>query len=158
MKLNKISELLEADALFNKFLIVMTPFRVIIGLIFLFLSLLIFISLVITSLDRVTYFLNQYINSKCGMNCGFILDNKNYTNYLDFILLYFSRHFHFDHLLFAVVNIYVFICSIYGFVKLGIKMLCFTVFIIKIKFTSGLLLKKKTLIHKGYLLCLLLCV
>lgn len=119
-KIIKISGLLESDQLFNKILKILTPFRVIIGIIFLIISMLIFISLFTTSLDR-------QLNSKCGLNCGYVLDDMNYPNYLDYALLYSSKFFHLDYLLFAIVNIYVFICSIYGFVKLGVKFFVFTV-------------------------------
>jgi LMBR1 domain-containing protein 1 len=119
-KINKISGLLESDQLINKILAILTPFRLFIGIIFLILSLLIFISLLTTSIDRL-------LHSKCGLDCGYVLDDMNYTNYLDFFLLYSSKYFHSDLLIFAVINIYVFICSIYGFVKLGVKFFLFTV-------------------------------
>ena len=119
-KITKISGLLESDHIMNKILSILTPFRVIIGVSFLIISLLIFISLLTTSLDRL-------LNSKCGLNCGYMLDDMNYTNYLDVILLFSSKYFHLDYLLFAIINIYVFICSIYGFIKLGVKFFIFTV-------------------------------
>lgn len=123
-KIIRISGLLESDRIMNKILSLLTPFRVCIGITFLIISLLIFVSLLTTSLDR-------FFNSKCGLNCGYVLDDMNYTNYLDFLFLYFSKYFHLDYLLFAIINIYVFICSIYGFIKLGVKFLFFTVTKIK---------------------------
>jgi LMBR1 domain-containing protein 1 len=119
-KISKISSLLESDKLIDKFLTILTPFRLIIGVVFLLLSCLIFISLFTTSLDRL-------LHSKCGLDCGYVLDDMNYTNYLDSFLLYSSKYFHMDMLTFAVVNIYVFICSVYGFAKLGVKFFVFTV-------------------------------
>ena len=119
-KMEKISNLLESDTIINKFLIIVTPFRLIIGIAFLILSLLIFVSLLTTSLDR-------YLHSKCGWNCGYVLDDKQFVNYLDFSLIHLSKYFHLDYILFALVNIYVFICSIYGFVKLGIRLFVFKV-------------------------------
>lgn len=119
-KIIRISGLLESDQLINKILTVLTPFRVIIGVACLIISLLIFISLLTTSLDRL-------LHSKCGLDCGYVLDDMNYTNYLDYLLLYSSKFFHLDHLIFAIINIYVFFCSIYGFVKLGVKFFIFLV-------------------------------
>ena len=52
-KISKISSILESDALVNKILTVLTPFRVVIGVVFLSISILILLSLFITSLDRV---------------------------------------------------------------------------------------------------------
>lgn len=125
-KITKISGLLKSDQLINKILTILTPFRFIIGVVFLIFSLLIFVSLLVTSLDRL-------LHSKCGLNCGYVLDDMNYTNYLDFFLLHSSNYFHIDLLIFAIINIYVFICSIYGFVKLGVKFFIFTVRIFKLK-------------------------
>ncbi len=119
-KLSKISGLLESDQLFNKVLTVLTPFRVIIGIAFLIISLLILTSLIATSLDR-------YLHSNCGLDCGYVLDNMNFTNYLDSMLLYSSNYLHLDYIIFAIINIYVFICSIYGFVRIGVKFFLFTV-------------------------------
>lgn len=119
-KLNKINTMIESDQLVNKFLHLLTPFRVVIGISFLVISILILVSLSTTSIDR-------YLHSKCGLYCGYVLDDMNYNNYLDLSLLQFSKYFHMDFILFAIINIYVYICSIYGFVKLGVRILCFTV-------------------------------
>jgi LMBR1 domain-containing protein 1 len=119
-KISRINDMLESDIVINKVLTILTPFRVIIGISFLVVSVLIFISLLTTSLDR-------QLHSRCGLNCGYVLDDINYTNYLDFLLLYSSKYFHLDYILFALINIYVFICSIYGFVKLGVRLFLFTV-------------------------------
>ena len=119
-KLDKINSLLESDHLINKLLMILTPFRVTIGLACLGISVLILVSLLTTSIDR-------YFNSKCGLKCGYVLDNMNYNNYLDLSLVELSKYFHLDFLLFALINTYVYICSIYGFAKLGVKVLCLTV-------------------------------
>jgi LMBR1 domain-containing protein 1 len=119
-KLNKINSMIESEVLFNKILHLLTPFRVVIGIACLVISILIFVSLLTTSMDR-------YLHSKCGLNCGYVLDDMTYNNYLDLSLLQLSKYFHLDFILFAIINIYVYICSIYGFVKLGVKILCFTV-------------------------------
>ena len=119
-KINKISNMIESDQLVNKILQVLAPFRVAIGFSFLVISILILVSLLTTSIDR-------YLHSKCGLNCGYVLDDMNYNNYLDLSLLQFSKYFHLDFILFFIINIYVYICSIYGFVKLGVRILCFTV-------------------------------
>jgi LMBR1 domain-containing protein 1 len=123
-KINKISSLLESDHMVSKLLTILTPFRVIIGMVSLVLSVLIFLSLFTTSLDRL-------LHSKCGWNCGYVLDDRNYTNYLDFLLLELSKYFHLDYPFFAFINLYVYICSIYGFVRLGVKFFFITWFDIK---------------------------
>ncbi len=142
-KITKISGLLESDHLLNKFLTLLTPFRVIIGITLLIITLLISVSLLVTSSDRL-------LHSKCGLNCGYVLDDMNFTNYLDLLLLYSSKYLHLDHLLFGIINIYVFICSIYGFVKLGVKFLFFTVTYFNF---SGSIYEKEVQTPKGCLSC-----
>lgn len=142
-KISKISGMLENGQIFNKILTILTPFRVIIGFGFLIVSFLILVSLFTTSIDRL-------LHSKCGLDCGYVLDDMNYTNYLDFLLLYSSKNFHLDYLLFAIINIYVFICSIYGFVRLGVKFFCFTVNNNLFNY-SGMKLEKKVQIPKDFL-------
>lgn len=119
-KLNRINSMLESDHFFNKIFSLLTPFRVVIGISCLIISILILASLLTTSIDR-------YLHSKCGLKCGYVLDDMNYNNYLDLSLLQLSQYFHLDYMFFAIINIYVYICSIYGFVKLGVKIMCFTV-------------------------------
>ncbi len=119
-KLTKITGLIESDHVINKILTILTPFRVIIGIFCLIITLIIFVSLLTTSLDRL-------FNSRCGLNCGYVLDDMNYTNYLDAALLYSSQYFHFDYIVFSIINIYIFFCSVYGFIRLGVKFFVFTV-------------------------------
>jgi hypothetical protein len=52
-KLNKINNLIESDSIVDKLLNLLTPFRVIIGIICLSLTIIILVSLFITSLDKV---------------------------------------------------------------------------------------------------------
>lgn len=119
-KMDKISNVIKSDQVFNKILYILTPFRLLIGVICLSMSLLIFISLLITSIDK-------QLHSSCGLNCGYVINETNYTNYIDYALRHLSSYFHADYLLFAVINCYVFFCSIYGFVKLSIRIFCITV-------------------------------
>jgi len=54
---------------------------------------------------------------------------------LDSVLLFLSKYYHLDFIIFAVINIYVYICSVYGFINLGVKLLCFDIFEIRKKGT-----------------------
>jgi LMBR1 domain-containing protein 1 len=100
----------------------LTPFRVAIGVFCLCISLLLMYSLLVNNLERL-------FDSDCGAKCGFILTKSpTYFNPLDAILLRLSSHhekwfdFHcsLDTTLFAILLIYVFICVIYGLVRIGI--------------------------------------
>ncbi len=66
---------------------------------------------------------------------------------MDSLLLYLSKYLHLDHIVFAVINIYVYICSIYGFVHIGVRFLCFKV---NKKFDRLWKFGKKALILKDY--------
>lgn len=103
----------------------LTPFRVAIGVFCLCISLLLIYSLLVNNLERL-------FDSDCGAKCGFILTKSpTYFNPLDAILLRLSSHhekwfdFHcsLDTTLFAILLIYVFICVIYGLVRIGIGFL-----------------------------------
>lgn len=119
-KMDKISNVIKSDQVINKILFILTPFRLLIGIVCLAMSSLIFISLLATSIDK-------QLHSSCGLHCGYVINETNYTNYIDYALRHLSAFFHTDYLLFAVINCYVFMCSIYGFVKLSIKIFCITV-------------------------------
>jgi hypothetical protein len=54
-KLNKINNMIESDSVVDKILTLMTPFRVIIGIVCLSITIIILVSLFITSLDRVIF-------------------------------------------------------------------------------------------------------
>jgi LMBR1 domain-containing protein 1 len=103
----------------------LTPFRVAIGAICLTMSILLMYSLFINNLERL-------FDSDCGAKCGFILTKSpQYFNPLDSILLrlsshhekWFDVHASLDTTLFAALLIYVFICVIYGLVRIGIGFL-----------------------------------
>lgn len=98
----------------------LTPFRIILGMSCLALSVLIVSSIVITNVDR-------YMNSKCGLFCGYIIEKNTYFNPLDYLLVQLSRIFPFDLIFVGVILLYIFITCLYALVKLGIKFLCFNV-------------------------------
>ncbi|MCQ2817870.1 MAG: LMBR1 domain-containing protein [archaeon] len=127
-QISRITDILENENIFNKILKFLTPFRVIIGIFCLLLSLLIFFSLFTTSIDK-------YLNSKCGFSCGFVIDKPRYQNYVNQLLLFSSKYFYLDHILFTIISLYIYISTIYGICTLGIKLLCITLYEIKKSYT-----------------------
>jgi len=101
-----------------------SPFRVLIGIFCLTLTLGIIWSIVLTSTDRIFY-------SKCGFSCGFILDKKQIFNPLDSLLVNASMHFPLDYLFFFILSSYIFICCLYGIIKFGFNYFCFKEYEIK---------------------------
>ena len=135
IKLELISDLIQQKGILDKLLSYLSPFRILLGIICLFLSLSIFSSLLISSLDR-------FFNSSCKIKCGYMLTEENYENIIDLILIFSSNFFHLDQIVFAIINLYIFICTIFAFCKLGIRIFCFTLFSMKKSETSpqGLIL------------------
>ena len=52
-------------------------------------------------------------------------------NPIDWILVQSSKIFPLDYIVFLCLVFYVFICVLYGIIRLGIKILCFTVFYLR---------------------------
>ncbi|EUR65942.1 hypothetical protein PFBG_04682 [Plasmodium falciparum 7G8] len=67
----------------------------------------------------------KYFNSICAYKCGFVLEQINTIfNLLDTLLIFFSKFFPLDILIIASLAIYIFCCSLYGIVNVGIR-ICF---------------------------------
>ncbi|ETW33093.1 hypothetical protein PFTANZ_06188, partial [Plasmodium falciparum Tanzania (2000708)] len=98
--------------------IVFTFSRLLTGMIFLAFSFIIYISLLASITDK-------YFNSICAYKCGFVLEQINTIfNLLDTLLIFFSKFFPLDILIIASLAIYIFCCSLYGIVNVGIR-ICF---------------------------------
>ena len=98
IKLELISDLIQQKGILDKLLSYLSPFRILLGIICLFLSLSIFSSLLISSLDR-------FFNSSCKIKCGYMLTEENYENIIDLILIFSSNFFHLDQIVFAIINL-----------------------------------------------------
>jgi len=62
--------------LISKLLTFVSPFRIILGLGCLGLSILLVFSILVTNIDRL-------LNSKCGFSCGYVLEKNTLFNPLD---------------------------------------------------------------------------
>lgn len=96
-------------------------------------SALLIYSLMVNNIDRL-------IHSECGMKCGYILEKSpQYFNPLDQLLLrlsshhekYFDVQLFLDTSLFASMLVYVFICTLYGIIKIGINFFSLELFKIR---------------------------
>lgn len=127
-KTNKIDSKLSKDEannplswrLISKLLKCLTPFRIILGIGCLALSLLIVGSIAITNIDRL-------MNSECGFSCGYVIEKYTLFNPMDYILVEMSIWFPLDSLFFALILFYVFVTCLFGLIRLGIRFLCFSV-------------------------------
>lgn len=99
----------------------LTPIRFLFGLIFFFLGSLIIVSLSLTTIDK-------FLNSSCKYSCGFAIDHRHIINPTDMILTITSSYFPLDLVIFALLIIYVFACSVYGISSLGIRFCGFQIY------------------------------
>jgi len=91
------------------------------GFVLLGISLLIVVSLIISTIDR-------QMHSKCGSSCGFTLNKREIVNPLDSIFTFFSAYFPLDLAFYLLSFVYVFICSCYAMVKLGVRFFIFSLY------------------------------
>ncbi|WBY60301.1 LMBR1 domain-containing protein [Plasmodium yoelii yoelii] len=105
-------------------------FRILTGLIFLTFSSIIFVSLLASITDK-------YFNSICAYKCGFVLDQINTLyNIVDSSLIFFSKYFPLDILVLASLALYIFCCSVYGIINVGIRIFFIPLYKLKPKKTS----------------------
>jgi LMBR1 domain-containing protein 1 len=102
----------------------LAPFRFLLGVILLILSLLIVGSLVLTSIDKA-------FNSVCGINCGFVLDHPRVFNPTDQMLTTLSNVFPLDYIALGIIAVYFFIASLFGILRNGIRFMCVRVYSIE---------------------------
>eukprot|EP00922_Rhytidocystis_sp_ex-Travisia-forbesii_P047200 GHVS01070318.1.p1 GENE.GHVS01070318.1~~GHVS01070318.1.p1 ORF type:complete len:528 (+),score=76.71 GHVS01070318.1:289-1872(+) len=99
----------------------LVPFKMAAGCAMLVLSLLVFVSLLFSIVDR-------WLHSRCGWRCGFVLTEPSggdrFWTPLDAVLLNLSEYFPVDFAFFCVVVVYVFAASLYAVLRLGIRWLC----------------------------------
>jgi len=84
------------------------------GLIFLGISLLVVVSLMISAIDKA-------MHSNCKASCGYAIDSPTLPNPIDISLRKLSNFFPLDLVFFTVGIIYIFLCSVYGLTKIGIR-------------------------------------
>ncbi|SBS96248.1 conserved Plasmodium membrane protein, unknown function [Plasmodium ovale curtisi] len=105
-------------------------FRVVAGLVFLTFSFVIYISLLAAITDK-------YYNSICAYKCGFVLEQiSTIFNLLDSMLILFSQFFPLDILIIASLAIYIFCCSLYGIINMGIRIFFIPLYKLKPKKSS----------------------
>ena len=77
------------------------------GITALVLTILVFTSFFFTTIDK-------FLHSKCGFNCGYIVEKKKVFNPIDSVLVTASHLFPLDYLLFYFLASYIYISVLYG--------------------------------------------
>ncbi|KAL5022678.1 hypothetical protein ScPMuIL_001833 [Solemya velum] len=91
---------------------ILRPFEIIIGVVFLLLALLIFLSLLLTNIDKAMHSL--------GYKLGYALPKRTLPNPVDIVLVYCQMVFPLDYILFDVIVMYLVLCSISGIRNIGV--------------------------------------
>ena len=108
---------------------VFRPIKLIGGLLFMVLALLIFTSMLITGIDKARH-------SICGAHCGYILANLKIFQPVNYIFVKTSKVFPVDYVLFILLVLFFFSSSVVGIATVGIRFLWITVFKIRKGHTS----------------------
>ncbi|KAI2638597.1 hypothetical protein GGS21DRAFT_538294 [Xylaria nigripes] len=95
---------------------VFRPIKLIGGILLIFLSILIWVSMMITGIDKA-------INSICKEHCGYILAHINVFQPINWIFVQTARAFPIDYILMALLILLFFSSSISGIAAIGIRFL-----------------------------------
>ncbi|KAK3091500.1 hypothetical protein FSP39_020283 [Pinctada imbricata] len=96
----------------RKCLTILRPFEVIFGVIFILVTLLIFISLLLTNIDKAIHSL--------GPKLGYALPKRYLPNPVDIVLVFCQQVFPLDYIMFAGIVLYLVVCSMSGIRNIGI--------------------------------------
>jgi len=110
------------------------PFVFIFGIILFLVSVLIFVSILLTLIDKVT--------NSCGVKCGFFAQYPEISNPVDLLLWHLAPYFPMDYVVLGSLIGYIFFCTLNGVVKIGVRFLWVHLYDIKPRRTppQGLLL------------------
>jgi len=113
------------------------PFMFIFGILFLLFSILIWISILLTNIDKAANS-GQF----CGSECGFILAYPKIFNPLDFVLTILSKYFPLDYIALGLIIFYIFFTTLSGIIRIGVRFLWISLYKIRRRSTppQGLLL------------------
>ncbi|CAI9727329.1 Hypothetical predicted protein [Octopus vulgaris] len=106
----------EQSSCLRKCLLVFRPFEIFVGVFCLLLTLLIFLSLLLTNIDKA-------MNS-LGYKIGYALPKSTLPNPIDMILVFSQKVYPLDYIIILLIIIYLVFCSISGIRNLGIWFFC----------------------------------
>ncbi|PVD23009.1 hypothetical protein C0Q70_16270 [Pomacea canaliculata] len=96
----------------QKCLTLLRPFEIVLGVVCFLLALLVFISLLLTNIDKA-------MNS-LGYKFGFALPHRHLPNPIDIVLVFCQKLFPLDYILMTGVTVYFVLCSMTGVCRIGI--------------------------------------
>jgi LMBR1 domain-containing protein 1 len=103
--------------------VILRPFEMIIGVIFSIFGFLLFLSLLLTNLDKALH--------SGGPFTGYSLQNSSLPNPVDMLLVLAQQVFPLDYLLYTLMILFLLSCSMSGIGNLGIRCFCLLLFKIR---------------------------
>ena len=113
----------------NKLGAIFRPIKLLGGLLLVVFALLIFVSMLITGIDKAK-------NSICKTGCGYVLGHINIFQPLNWILIKTAKVFPIDYIIFLLLTLFLFSSSIVGIANVGIRFLWLMLFNIRKGHTS----------------------
>jgi LMBR1 domain-containing protein 1 len=104
--------------------VMLRPVRFLGGILLLIVSILIWVSMLLTSIDKAK-------NSVCKRHCGYILANINIFNPINWLFVRAAEVFPVDYIIFTVLVLLFFSSSVIGISMVGIRFLWFRIFQIR---------------------------
>mmetsp|Transcript_5767 Transcript_5767/g.8057 ORF Transcript_5767/g.8057 Transcript_5767/m.8057 type:complete len:521 (+) Transcript_5767:119-1681(+) len=108
----------ESQSGWNKIWFAIKPFMFLFGILFLLVSLVLYASILLTNVDKAA-------NSGdfCGSKCGYIISHPKIFNPLDQMMTILAAYFPVDYVFFTGLILYVFLATLGGISKIGIRFL-----------------------------------
>ena len=126
---------------------VFRPLKLVGGLLLLLIAVLIWVSMLITGIDRAA-------NSTCKQHCGYILGHTNVFQPINWVFVQLARVFPIDYILMAFLVLFLFMASVSGLAAIGIRFLWVRIFQIK----KGRTTPQALLIMSGILALIILAI
>ncbi len=108
---------------------ILRPIKLILGLLLVVVVLLIWVSMLITGIDKAK-------NSICKKHCGHLLGHINIFNPVNWVLVQTAKVFPIDYIIFLLITMLFFTASVIGIATIGIRVFWITVFRIRKAHTS----------------------
>lgn len=114
----------------NKICAVLRPIKLVAGILILLLTIVIWISMLITGIDKAK-------NSICKTHCGYLLGHINIFQPVNWLLVLSAKVFPVDYIIYLLLVLLFFSGSVIGIATVGIRFLWLTIFKIRTGHTSS---------------------
>ena len=112
-----------AKSFTNRCILVFRPFQFIFGIFFALLGLVIFVSILLTQIDRAMH--------SDGAKTGYLLKNASLPNPVDLLLVYAQEAFPLDYIMYGGIVLFFIFSSIYAVKVIGIRFMWLSLYKIK---------------------------